>query len=198
MPDETTDSTTTTDVNQTQDATTAVDANQAQDAMPSHGFKGGSSSLGEHGPRVKPTTVTSDGASAGHRRPGVRRPLVSGGTVGASSGPEETKVKTEELRATAEQGKQKIKTIKEKLAHVVEIVRSTEANELWMGSAAEEYRELLLHVVETFNKQLDLFAAYPRDLIAYADEQDQVITETNRLAQSVLEEIEAANWPENL
>ena len=98
----------------------------------------------------------------------------------------------------ADKGKQTIKTIKEKLASINQAVRATEANGAWIGKAADEYRELFLHVLETFDDQLDVFAAYPRDLIAYADEQDQIITETNRLAQSVLEEIEAASWPDEL
>lgn len=184
MPDETTASTA-TDAASTE--ATSVDAashttGQAQDAVSSH----------RHG-------VKKGGEAGSPKRPARRRPptATSSGSGGAS-GPETTKVDTDKLRATADKGKQTIKTIKEKLASINEAVRATEANGAWTGKAADEYRELFLHVLETFNDQLDVFAAYPRDLIAYADEQDQIITETNRLAESVLEEIEAASWPDEL
>lgn len=153
-------------------------------------------------------TTTADGGQSagaetsrrrGARGVGARNPSRSHASLkGSGSGPEKTEVNTDKLRATADKGKQTIKTLKETLASVVESVRATEGNTIWMGAAADDYRESFLHVLDTFNKQLDQFAAYPRDLIAYADEQDKVITENNRLAQSVLEEVEAANWPTDL
>lgn len=205
MPDETTTSTATADTSTATvdtstvaDATTtASDASQAQDSTTSHqhDVKDVNVATGSPKKHVTKSPTTGKDSSLPVGRQG-KRPR--GSASSSSGGPEETKVNTEKLRATADKGKQTIKTLKETLADVATSVRATEANGIWIGKAADDYREHFLHVLETFNKQLDLFAAYPRDLIAYADEQDQVITETNRLAQSLLEEVESANWPQDL
>lgn len=203
MPDETTASTT---ADATSTATTSVDApadaaSQAQDATPSqrHGIKRDAGATGSpKRPTVKVPADSDDSPSTERRRVGRRPSTATSSGSNVASAPETTKVNTDKLRATADKGKQTIKTIKEKLARINEAVRATETNGVWTGKAADTYRELFLHVLETFNDQLDVLAAYPRDLIAYADEQDQIITETNRLAESVLEEIEAANWPDEL
>lgn len=202
MPDETTASTT-TDAAST--AATGVDGassttSQVQDAVPSHrrGVKTRPDMAGSPKRHADKVTTDDGSPSTDHRRAGRRPSTATSSSSSGASSLETTKVDTDKLRATADKGKQTIKTIKEKLASINQAVRATEANGAWIGKAADEYRELFLHVLETFDDQLDVFAAYPRDLIAYADEQDQIITETNRLAQSVLEEIEAASWPDEL
>ena len=186
MPDETTVSTTAEDT-----STTISDASVAATDAGTTTVDGGQSAGAA-------TSRRRGARGVGARNPSKSHASLKGSGSGLSGGPEKTEVNTDKLRATADKGKQTIKTLKETLASVAESVRATEGNTIWMGAAADDYREHFLHVLDVFNKQLDQFAAYPRDHIAYADEQDKVITENNRLAQSVLEEVEAANWPTDL
>lgn len=126
-----------------------------------------------------------DGAFAGLGS-GVFHPAAS------ASSEEESEVHTEVLREKAARGEAAIKELYEIIESMREKVAASEG--YWHGYMAETFRERVTIGLKKFESELDAIAGYPRELIAYADMHDGVITKANAIASGV----EGVEWPEEV
>lgn len=104
---------------------------------------------------------------------------------------EESEVHTEVLREKAARGQAAIQELYEIIQQARELVAGSEA--YWTGYTGEYFREELAKGLKSFEADLDAIANYPRELIAYADLHEGVITQANALAAGV----EDVVWPED-
>ena len=92
-------------------------------------------------------------------------------------------VETEAIRACAESGRNTLGQIKELIQTMVTYVSASE--EYWKGDTGNDYREGFIDGMKGLSHDLENLAPYVRELIAYADKYDEVITEANVIAEGI-------------
>lgn len=90
-------------------------------------------------------------------------------------------VETESIRKTAELAKKRCEAIAELIQEMNSYVSASDS--YWKGYAGDEFRKSVEGGVKYYLRCLELFSThYVRELIAYADRYDDVITEANAIA----------------
>ena len=92
-------------------------------------------------------------------------------------------VETEVIRACAESGRNTLGQIKELIQTMVTYVSASE--EYWKGDTGNDFREGFIDGMKGLSHDLENLAPYVRELIAYADKYDEVITEANVIAEGI-------------
>ena len=93
------------------------------------------------------------------------------------------RVKTESIRRVAAVGKDTIDQIKELIQSMTTYVAASD--EYWRGDAGDHFREGFALGMKDLAKCLDDHEEYIRELIAYADKYEGVITQANAIANSL-------------
>jgi uncharacterized protein YukE len=93
------------------------------------------------------------------------------------------RVETEAIRACAASGKQTLEQIEELITTMMSYVAASE--EYWKGSTGDDFRQSFLEGMKALTHDLQNLAPYTRELIAYADKYDDVITEANVIAEGI-------------
>ena len=92
-------------------------------------------------------------------------------------------VETEAIRSCAASGKKTLEQIEELIQSMVSYVTESEA--YWQGSTGDFFREGFVLGMKALRHDLQNLSPYTRELIAYADKYDDVITEANVIADSL-------------
>ena len=93
------------------------------------------------------------------------------------------RVETEAIRTCAASGKNTLEQIEELIQSMVSYVTASEA--YWRGTTGDFFREGFVGGMKALSHDLQNLAPYTRELIAYADMYDEVITETNVIAEGI-------------
>jgi WXG100 family type VII secretion target len=106
----------------------------------------------------------------------------------AGSGDGFTRVNTGVLRDVAAQGRQDVSSFRAIIDQMEQALNASES--FWEGDAAELYRNVFRREISEMRQVYEAFAAYPSDLVGYADRYDK--TETDAVA--IANNIEQAVW----
>lgn len=104
-----------------------------------------------------------------------------------SSGDEVTRVSTSVLRDVAAQGRQDVSSFRAIIDQMEQALNASES--FWEGDAAELYRNVFRREMSAMRQAYEAFAAYPNDLIGYADRYDQIETEAEAIANGIQEAV---------
>lgn len=93
------------------------------------------------------------------------------------------RVETEAIRACAASGKRTLEQIEELITSMMGYVAASE--QYWQGSTGDDFRQGFLEGMKALTHDLANLSPYTRELIAYADKYDDVITESNLIAEGI-------------
>lgn len=92
-------------------------------------------------------------------------------------------VETEAIRSCAASGKKTLEQIEELIQSMVSYITASES--YWKGDTGDFFREGFIEGMKALAHDLENLAPYTRELIAYADKYDDVITEANVIAEGI-------------